>query len=148
MHEPHAGADSGEGEDQYGKIIINHLNCEKVSWVAAELGMSGDGNDEEIVKLSIEGKVMMALMITTVILMKMTSTMMMTMMLMMMMQMQMMMVMMAGARDPRGKGWKQDRVWFQEGEERKVGCIKVDNVYVHNIQHLSCSHKHMVVMVM
>ena len=29
----------------------------KVSWVAAELGMSGDGNDEEIVKLSIEGKV-------------------------------------------------------------------------------------------
>ena len=29
----------------------------KVSWVAAELGMSGEGNDEEIVKLSIEGKV-------------------------------------------------------------------------------------------
>ena len=25
--------------------------------MAAELGMSGDGNDEEIVKLSIEGKV-------------------------------------------------------------------------------------------
>ena len=73
--------------------------------------------------------------------------MMMTMMLLMMI-MQMMMVMMAGARDPRGKGWKQDGIWFQEGEERKVGCIKVDNVYVHNIQHLSCSHKHMVVMVM
>ena len=36
--------------------------------------MSGDGNDEEIVKLSIEGKVMMALMITTVMMMKMTST--------------------------------------------------------------------------
>ena len=28
-----------------------------MSWVAAELGMSGEGNDEEIVKLSIEGKV-------------------------------------------------------------------------------------------
>ena len=71
--------------------------------------MSGDGNDEEIVKLSIEGKVMMALMITTVMMMKMTSMMMMTMMLMMM---QMMVVMMAGARDPRGKGWKQDGIWF------------------------------------
>ena len=90
--------------------------------MAAELGMSGDGNDEEIVKLSIEGKVMMATMITTVILMKMTSTMMM--MTMMMMMMQMMMVMMAGARDPRGKGRKQDGIWLQEGEARKVGCLR------------------------
>ena len=31
--------------------------------MASELGMSGDGNDEEIVKLSIEGKVMMITMV-------------------------------------------------------------------------------------
>ena len=29
----------------------------QVTWIASELGMSGDGNDEEVVKLSIEGKV-------------------------------------------------------------------------------------------
>jgi len=37
--------------------LMQEQIVEKVSWVAAELGMSGDGNDEEIVKLSIEGKV-------------------------------------------------------------------------------------------
>jgi len=37
--------------------LMQEQIVEKVSWVAAELGMSGEGNDEEIVKLSIEGKV-------------------------------------------------------------------------------------------
>ena len=57
--------------------------------------MSGDGNDEEIVKLSIEGKVMMITMMRMVvkIMMRMTSIIMMAM-------MRMMMVMMPGARDP------------------------------------------------
>ena len=55
--------------------------------------MSGDGNDEEIVKLSIEGKVMMITMMRMVvkIMMRMTSILMMAM---------MMIVMMPGARDP------------------------------------------------
>ena len=68
------------------------VNFEKVSWVAAELGMSGDGNDEEIVKLSIEGKVMMITIITMM--------MMMIMMMTSIFMMAMMMVMMPGARDP------------------------------------------------
>ena len=29
-----------------------------------------------------------------------------------------------GARDSRGKRWKQDGVWIQEGEKREVGCLR------------------------
>ena len=34
--------------------LMQEQIVEKVSWVAAELGMNGDGNDEEVVKLSRE----------------------------------------------------------------------------------------------
>ena len=34
--------------------LMQEQIVEKVSWVAAELGMKGDGNDEEVVKLSRE----------------------------------------------------------------------------------------------
>ena len=78
--------------------------------------MSGDGNDEEIVKLSIEGKVMMITIITMM--------MMMIMMMTSIFMMAMMMVMMPGARDPRGEGWKQDGIWLQKGEERKVSGLR------------------------
>ena len=37
--------------------LMQEQILEKVTWVASELGMNGDGNDEEVVKLSIEGKV-------------------------------------------------------------------------------------------
>jgi len=37
--------------------LMQEQILEKVNWIASELGMSGDGNDEEVVKLSIEGKV-------------------------------------------------------------------------------------------
>jgi len=37
--------------------LMQEQIVEKVSWVAAELGMKGDGNDEEVVKLSREGQV-------------------------------------------------------------------------------------------
>jgi len=37
--------------------LMQEQIVEKVSWIASELGMSGDGTDEEVVKLSIEGKV-------------------------------------------------------------------------------------------
>ena len=75
--------------------------------------MSGDGNDEEIVKLSIEGKVMMK-----------TMMMMMRRMMMVMRVRMMRMMMMPGARDPRGKRWKQDGIWLQKGEERKVSGLR------------------------
>ena len=32
--------------------LMQEQIAEKVSWVAEELGMKGDGNDEEVVKLS------------------------------------------------------------------------------------------------
>ena len=34
--------------------LMQEQIAEKVSWVAEELGMKGDGNDEEVVKLSRE----------------------------------------------------------------------------------------------
>ena len=34
--------------------LMQEQIVEKVSWIAEELGMKGDGNDEEVVKLSIE----------------------------------------------------------------------------------------------
>ena len=37
--------------------LMQEQIAEKVSWVAEELGMKGDGNDEEVVKLSREGQV-------------------------------------------------------------------------------------------
>jgi len=37
--------------------LMQEQIAQKASYVAAELGMSGDGTDEEVVKLSIEGKV-------------------------------------------------------------------------------------------
>ena len=37
--------------------LMQEQIAEKVSWVAEELGMKGDGNDEEVVKLSREGHV-------------------------------------------------------------------------------------------
>ena len=37
--------------------LMQEQIAEKVGWIASELGMSGDGNDEEVVKLSREGKV-------------------------------------------------------------------------------------------
>merc|ERR1712066_468544 len=37
--------------------LMQEQIAEKVSWVAEELGMKGDGNDEEVVNLSREGKV-------------------------------------------------------------------------------------------
>jgi len=37
--------------------LMQEQIIEKVKWLAAELGMSGDGNDEEVVKLSREGRV-------------------------------------------------------------------------------------------
>ena len=58
---------------QHHKTVIHH--CEKVSWVAAELGMSGDGNDEEIVKLSIDGKVMIITTTMKMMMMAMAMTM-------------------------------------------------------------------------
>ena len=36
--------------------LMQEQIIEKVKWLAAELGMSGDGNDEEVVKLSREVK--------------------------------------------------------------------------------------------
>merc|ERR1711988_771706 len=39
--------------------LMQEQIVEKVSWIAQELGMKGDGNDEEIVKISREGKVNM-----------------------------------------------------------------------------------------
>ena len=33
-------------------------------------------------------------------------------------------MLMPGARDTRGKRWKQDGVWIQEGEKREVGCLR------------------------
>ena len=32
--------------------LMQEQIVEKVSWIAEELGMKGDGNDEEVVKLS------------------------------------------------------------------------------------------------
>ena len=37
--------------------LMQEQIAEKVSWIASELGMKGDGNDEEVVKLSREGMV-------------------------------------------------------------------------------------------
>ena len=37
--------------------LMQEQIAEKVSWIAEELGMKGDGNDEEVVKLSREGQV-------------------------------------------------------------------------------------------
>jgi len=37
--------------------LMQEQIIEKVTWIASELGMKGDDNDEEVVKLSIEGKV-------------------------------------------------------------------------------------------
>jgi len=37
--------------------LMQEQIAEKVSWIAEELGMKGDGNDEEVVKLSREGKI-------------------------------------------------------------------------------------------
>ena len=37
--------------------LMQEQIAEKVGWIASELGMKGDGNDEEVVKLSREGKV-------------------------------------------------------------------------------------------
>ena len=34
--------------------LMQEQIVEKVSWIAQELGMKGDGNDEEIVKISRE----------------------------------------------------------------------------------------------
>ena len=34
--------------------LMQEQIVEKVSWIAEELGMKGDGNDEEVVKLSRE----------------------------------------------------------------------------------------------
>ena len=34
--------------------LMQEQIAEKVSWIAEELGMKGDGNDEEVVKLSRE----------------------------------------------------------------------------------------------
>ena len=37
--------------------LMQEQIAEKVSWVAEELGMKGDGNDEEVVKLSREVRI-------------------------------------------------------------------------------------------
>ena len=37
--------------------LMQEQIAEKVSWIASELGMKGDGNDEEVVKLSRDGMV-------------------------------------------------------------------------------------------
>ena len=52
-----------------GEETIHVIEPMEAAEVASELGMSGDGNDEEIVKLSIEGKVMMITIITMMMMM-------------------------------------------------------------------------------